>query len=253
MRHLHIFLKKYHAKSKYKLLAQITLISFIISSTLSCTSAPPTRVAITNDQLSNCNAVALHVSSSKLDVKYSREGGMYSGTAALGVASALLVSLLGMATAFTADALIKSSKDSKSTEGVRKAFDDNYFERLLGDYFIENIRKANSFKINYSEHTNYKALSDKGYNAIIELNIDELSLKRAGVTDKLNIYIHVLGKMVDLQNESAIWSQHEAFMSDEEYTLDEYKENEGKILREAIDKALKKIAFSLACNIIYSK
>lgn len=148
---------------------------------------------------------------------------------------------------------VKSHIDRKRTEETRESLGKPYFEKLFGDYFSEYLRRANIFRLNYSDRKPYKALVDTGYNAIIELNMEELCLKRAGQTDKLNVYVSVWGKMVDLQSEQVIWSHHEVIMNDEEHTLDEYKADRAILLRELIDKAFRKIAYRLANNFIYAK
>jgi len=202
---------------------------------------------VKRDQLSKYNAVALNVSCPGLDVMYSW-GGHHDGTF---IACLLLSPFACMAV----EALIESHEDSKNTAHVKEALGEKQFERILGNYFLEEFTKANLFrKVNYySYEDNYKALIDEGYDSIIKLKIEELCLKRAGRTDKLNLHVSIVAKMVDIQNEQVIWSQHELIISDEEHTFDEYKADGAKLLKELVDKSLRKIGFRLAYNIMYTK
>jgi len=230
------------AKSRIhqKAIAQITLISFIFSLSLSCASAPPARVFVTKDQLSKYNAVALNVSCSALDVRYYKE-------------DLEVLTLTGL------EYLIRSLVDSHKAEGVKEALGEDHFERILGNYFLEQFTKANLFrKVNYSAHAdNHKALVAEGYDSIITLKIEDFCLKRAGYfnaeSDKVKLYITVVANMIDLQNEQVLWSQYELVVSDEERTFDEYKADGSKLLKALIDRSLRKLSLRLAYDITYSK
>jgi hypothetical protein len=132
----------------HKVVAQITIICFLFSLCLSCASAPPTRIYVKRDQLSKYNAVALTVSSSELDVRYSRERRVF---------------FLG-----ELEYLMRSLADSETTGHVKEALHENQFERMLGKYFLEQFTKSNLFKkMNYSAHdTNHKALVGEGYPSV---------------------------------------------------------------------------------------
>jgi hypothetical protein len=62
-----------------------------------------------------------------------------------------------------------------------------------------------------------------------------------------------VAKMIDLQNEQVIWRQYEVVISDDKHTLDQYKADGAKILKESVDKSLRTIGDRLAWDIIYSK
>jgi hypothetical protein len=75
----------------------------------------------------------------------------------------------------------------------------------------------------------------------------------AKISDKLRTYAKVRGKMVDLRSEAVIWDRSEFIGSDNEYSLEEYKVEEGKILKEILEKLLRKVAFRLASDILYAE
>jgi hypothetical protein len=250
---LPLFLKKNVVRTvRYKIIAQITLISFIFSLTFACVSTPK-QTYLKKNQLSKLKVVALNVSSSELDVKYSRETGMSAGTGAVLMTGPFLFGLLGDIIAIATEAFIESSEDSKRSEDVKKALGKTYFEKMLGNYFLEQLRKANLFeKIDYSAHNdNYKDYVDEGYDSVIRLKIEELSLKK-GVYN-LKLCVKVAASMVDLRGQEVIWERLEFIMNDEEYSLDDYKADEGKLFKDSLEKVLKKLAFRLSSDIIYSK
>lgn len=232
--------------SGIKTITRFILVSFISFTMISCATVP-TQIYVKKSQLSKFNAVVLNVSSSELDVKYSR-------TTGISTTSCLFI-VLGFAPFILAsgvEAGMESSKDRHRAGDVRRTVDKYYFEKLLRDYFLEHLRKASLFKINYSDQRSHKVLKREGYDACIELKIEELSLKRGMRADMLNVYVSVWGKMVDLQKEEVIWRRHEFIMSDKRYTLEEYKAEEGKILKDLIGKLFRKIAFRLSSDIVYS-
>lgn len=233
--------------SGIKTVAPFILIIFILSTMLSSCATVPLQIYVKKSQLSKFNAVVLNVSSSELDVKYSRETGQ-SRTSALFI----FLGLAPFIIASGAEAGIESSQDRYHAEGVREAMGKYYFEKLLKDYFLGHLKKASLFKINYSDQKSHKVLKREGYDACIELKIEELSLKRAMRTDMLNVYASVWGKMVDLQKGEVIWRRHEFIMSDEKHTLEKYKAEGGEALKNLIDKLFRKIALRLASDIVYS-
>jgi len=240
-------------RAPQKAVAQITLMCFVFSLTLSCASSPPARVSVKKDQLSKYTAVALNVSCPELDVRYSREGDVSVIGGAILVACVVFAS--GFVTALVTESLIQSSADSKNTEGFNKALGENQFERLLGNYFLDQFTKVNLFKkLNYTAHgDNHKALVAEGFDSIIKLKIEDFCLKRVIDTNLLNLRVGAVAKMIDLQNEQVIWSQYEVVISDDKHTIDEYKADGAKILIESVDKSLRKIGSRLAWDIMYSK
>lgn len=124
---------------------------------------------------------------------------------------------------------------------------------MLGNYFLEELTKTNLFeKVNYlARDDNYRALVDEGYDSLIRLKIEELALKKEFYN--LKLFVKVSANMIDLQEEEVIWDRFELVVNDEEYSLDDYKAEGGKILKDSIEKVLKKVAFRLASDIVYCK
>lgn len=105
---------------KRRFYTSFILMAFTLSSMLSCSSTPPKQTYLKKNHLSKLKVVALSVSASEIDVKYSREEEMSPGARAVGVAGCLLISPLLIIGAMAGDALVKSSEDSNHTEGVKK-------------------------------------------------------------------------------------------------------------------------------------
>lgn len=234
---------------------------FIICSVLvsSCSHSLPkhTEINLQKYHLSKVDIIALSVSSSELEVIYEDGSSSFFGAALI---LAPFLGLLPIIIGLGADGVQASkalSRDQNLADNIREAKSENiigryYFEKLLGDAFYRYLESANLFKIKFEQIENYKILWAKGYHAIITLKIEELLLMRTSQLDKLFIYMRVLAKMNDLQNDKVIWEKVEELRSDEEYTLVECKTEGGKI-KSSIDKLIDKIAFRLASDIIYSK
>lgn len=227
------------------IIIRIFLFAVIISSIISC--ANPTEIYVKKSQLYKLNKVAVNVSSSELDVKYSRETGLSTGTSL----TLMIVPLIGLM-AIPAEYFAKHSEDKERTEGVRESTNKYYIEKLFSDYFLGELGKIHLFEVEYSNEKSYERLINKGYDSIIEINIDELSLTRTKA-DLLNVYVSVWGKMVNLENKKVIWRNNETIMSDEAYPLDKYQSEGGKILKHLVDKMFRKIAFRMAGYINYAK
>jgi hypothetical protein len=191
------------------------------------------------------NDVALNVSSSKLDVRYLRETEFSSGVVGIFGLIPLIIGSMG-------ESLTESSEDHNLADDLQKTVAEKYFEKLLADYFLEQFVETNHFKISCLDNKNAESAIDEGYDAVIELNIEELSLKRVWNRDRLNVYARISCKMVNLRQKKVIWDRTEDMLSDEEYTFDEYKAQNGKILKGLIDKIFRKIAYRLSSDIIYS-
>lgn len=200
----------------------------------------PQQTYLEKWEMSKFNAVAVSVSSADLDVRYLKEKALWTP------------GLLGWI-----EYGVRSSMDQTHAKDIKNATGEFYIGKLFGDYFLEDLRRSNQFKIivciDNLDISNYKNLRQKGYNAVIELNIKKLSLT-PGIGDKLlKVYVEVCSKMVDLEKEDVIWNRRLAMVSDEQYTIDEYKAEEIQIFKNLIDKMLKKAAYKLTNDIIYSR
>ena len=139
---------------------------FNLTFLLSCASVPQ-QTFLEKGKLSKFNVVALSVLSTDLDVQQSRNNGLWT---------VCTIPLLG----FVAPGIeygIRRSVDQAHTKSIKDTTGEFSTGKLLGNYFIDDMRKASRFKtINFIDHldqNNYKNLVNEGYNAIIELNIKE--------------------------------------------------------------------------------
>jgi len=216
---------------------------------LSCSSygPPPPNIHIAKSQLSNHKKVALTVTSSELDVKYSRaDFSLLSPLAAMfGVLPFLAV--LGIEEASD------SKKDHSRAIIIQESTTKQYLEKLLGDNFIERIRTTNPFYIGSRHHDRPQTLITEGFDALIELRVEDLCLKRKSYSEVLEVYLLVTGKMISLHDNKIIWSQREEDLSDEVHTYDAYKDDNASILKGILEKMFHKIAVRMANDIIFSK
>lgn len=225
--------------------------SLISLSLLSSCATVPTQTYLDKKELSKFNKAAVNVSTAELDVKYSRETGISAATGA----SFVFFGLLGFAV-MAAEGVGKSSMDRDLAEEVKNNTNAIRFDNLLRDYFLDNMKKANIFKaIGHTDTADskaYRKLLDDGYDSLIELDIKELALRK-DYADKLKVYADVWGRMIDLKKGEIVWNRQEVVINNDEYTIESYKTDGGKILKESVDQVFKKIATRLANDFIYSR
>jgi hypothetical protein len=146
-----------------------------------CVAKPSKQIYLNPSHLSQVKVVALNVLSSKIDVSQATETRLSPISGVLGM-GALYIGLAPAIIAMTAEGLSKSSIDSARSKGVRGALGESSFEKVLGNHFLEYLRAENLFKIDYSNTTDAKTLIQDGYDAAIELRIEELSLRNSELT-----------------------------------------------------------------------
>jgi len=239
-------------ENKFKITS--LLIIPIITSLLSCSSVP-SQIYSERRHFSKCSNVALHISCSEFDVRYARDTDISLATSisvcALGV---LGFGLLPVIAPLFIEGISESHQDKGLTKSYNGSINKSNIEKLLEYYFLEEMKKTDLFKISYSDENSYEKLLDQGYDTIVKLNVEELSLKR-GVEQpkKLYLFASVWGEMVDLHNKEVFWKRHEIIKSKNEHTIDEFKAEDGKLLIDSIDNVLKRTAIRLSSDIIYSK
>lgn len=201
------------------------------------------QISLEKHRISEFHSVSLHVSSAELSIRYSAE------TQSVEWAFATLFSPLAGLLMYALEPAADKTLDEKRAQDFESIM--NPYEKILGKYFVEEMEKADVFKIRQLDKKTTPELKQDGYDACIELNIEELSLRKEPYSDKCRVHILVNGKMIDLREERLLWEKNENVLSEEEYTIDEYKENLG-MLGQIIDRMLRKIAGRLACDIAYS-
>ena len=234
----------------FAIIRHLIVIIFFLSLVSSCASVP-VQTYMGKNKLSKFNKVAVNVSTTELDVKYSRETGMSIGTSA----SLTLFPLFGFAV-MVAEGVGKSSADRELVQDVKSNTDAIHFDNILRDYFLDNLKKANVFKMvscaDFTDSKAHKKLLDDGYDSLVELEIKELALRK-DYADKMKVYVDVRGRMIDLKKGEIVWDRQEVVINNDAHTIESYKSGGGKILKESVDLAFKKIAARLANDFIYSR
>jgi hypothetical protein len=87
-----------------------------------------------------------------------------------------------------------------------------------------------------------------GYDAIISLYLNEISLKRVH-GDRARLYINVQAKMEALPSGKIIWERQESLISPEPLTIDYYKAN----MMHELNTILEKAGTNLSYDFIYLK
>lgn len=216
----------------------------------SCSSTRPPHINVTKHQLSNFRKVALRISAKDLDVGQSKQPGI-SGPTAFAAAAAGFVGLLPAFIAFGVEIITESNADKRLTLNLREALGPHNVEKAIGDRFIHEMRARNTLSLSYSGSKPSKELPGEGYDSIIELELEELLL--VGNKDKFKLLMTTSGRMIDLRNGDVIWRRSESVINNEECSLDEFKSNECKLLRDVLNESCQKMAYKLALNIIYSE
>ena len=228
----------------------ITLLTLIcLISTTSCTTIPK-PICPNKETINSIKTVAISVSCSDVGVKYFRESG-WSGTTHIVSAIGIIPAII----AASAEASTEKSQDQKLVEQLPKTISREYVSMVLGNEFLSKLQEANIFRtIEYTDTCNRDSrnnLSSKNYDALINLNIKELSLRgySGGV---VRLCANVKGELITLKNGNVEWKEQEAITSDNAYQLDYYINQESENLKNAIDQILKKIAEKLANDLIYA-
>ena len=225
-----------------------TLFLFVLI--LSCASVPK-QIYLSKNEISKLNKVAVNVSSTELDIKYARETAIFIHETPTIVR--LLLPLSTIVLGSVIESSIEYDEDKEKTQEFRKSQNKYYFEMVLNDHFLEQLNNTKFYKyIVYSKNTNHKELLDIGYDILIHLKVKDLCLQRiAG--NKMQVYTCILGEMFDLEKDEVIWKREDVQISKEAYTLEEYKADEGKVLKDIIDKLFKKISFRMTIDIVYNE
>ena len=220
-----------------------------LSLTLSCTPAQK-QICVTKLQISSCKNVALNVSSEPIEVGQSRQPDISAPTAAL-AAAAHIIGVIPLLFAVGIEASAESSADSKLTKEIEKDYTGLKINKVLGDYFIEEVDKKKLFKISYGNVEDYDELSAKGYNSLLELQIKEILL--TGKNDRFKLLIKVVGRMTVLEDKNVIWNKVVTVMNSDEYSINEYKNDGGKLLKNKLNASCRKIAYRLSSDLYYSE
>jgi hypothetical protein len=134
---------------------------------------------------------------------------------------------------------------------VGKHVNLSHFEEKVAQSFIQTVKKEDSFQTaEYltDKNPNVQQLSARGYDALIRLSVDNISLTRdAG--EYVGLYASVRGQMEHLSSGKVVWDRYEHVKSPEFHSLDYYKENGLKEL----DAMLERAGRNLAYDFVYLK
>jgi hypothetical protein len=208
---------------------------------------PPLNIYLSKSQIVKYKHIALRVSSSDIDVKYSREELSPLGplAAMFGILPFLVVRGL--------EATSESIQDRARAKSIGEKSTRQYLETLLSGHFTERIRKANLFSIERRDEVLLPALLADDFDALIELKIEDLCLKRMPYSAVMNVLLLVTARMTDVRNGMIIWSQRETDIHEEAFTFEAYKADDARILKRIVEEMFAKIAARMANDIIYSK
>jgi hypothetical protein len=210
---------------------------------LSCSFATK-RIYPIRSEINRFSNVALQVSSEEILVKYEVDANPSDLTRFAFVVSLPVGILVG-----TSEYFSRVEADEKLARQARETAAKSHCEKLLGDIFIEQVNTEKAFKsINYSNILSKTELREGGFNSLIHLKIEKLYLnRRAG--DLFKLYSSISGNMINLAKNEIIWKSQETIISDGAYSLEEYKADSGKILKDTLKKVFKKAALRFSLDI----
>lgn len=211
---------------------------------LSCASYLPEEIYLSQSDISGGNRFVLTTSSTGLDVKYHRDNPPNFAVAAM-------FGLLG-------GVIVEENREQKDnelredTENISKGVN---LRTQLAEYFTEEMRNANSqLTVDYFDVTGQVSSQDiiqKGYDAIIELDLTELSLRKISGEEKARIYAEVWGKMTQLQNKKLVWKKREVALSAEDISVRPFTEGDKEKLMRMIEETMRETTSALAKDIVF--
>lgn len=202
---------------------------------------------LTNNSLSGIKKVAIIASANDPDLT-SASIGYTPGAAFL----ALLIPVVGPAAVGGAmlagnaiESAARSSADSANAKVIGTKVDLSSIEDKIVQSFTAPLTKASCFdRIDYlkDKNSNDRQLSDAGYDAVIRLDIKNISFVSVG-GDNVNLRIRLQGQLTNLRSRKVMWDRLEYIESREYHTLDYYQTNGPKELNALLEKAGQILAY----------
>ncbi len=213
----------------------------IASCQISCATLPQ-QTYLTSASLSGISKVAIVVSVNAPEVLYAKDTTSgYTGVGLLFGPLGILIEIGAVATV----AAVKSGIDQGHAAEVKEHMNISHFEDKTAQSFMQPLKKGYLFQsVEQMPSMNQDSgqLHTIGYDAVIRLNVREISIQRApGDYVKLIAYVH--GEMERLATGSIVWDREEVVTNPEPHTLDYYKENGLKELDTMLEKAAKNLAY----------
>jgi hypothetical protein len=203
-----------------------------------------------NTTLPRISKVAIVASVSDPKVSYSGTKNVSGDLGPFMVAIAPL-SLFVFLAAMGTESAIRSGVDREHAGKVKEHVDLSHFEEKVAQSFMQIVKKGDSFQTaEYltDKNPNVQQLSIRGYDAIIRLSVDNISLTR-DTGEYVGLYTLVRGQMEHLSSGKVVWDRYEHVKSPEFHSLNYYKENGLKEL----DAMLERAARNLAYDFVYLK
>jgi hypothetical protein len=142
-------------------------------------------------------------------------------------------------------AVVRSGVDVGHAGTMRDRLDFSHLEEKTAQSFMEPLKKGNCFKVvEYvkNENSENRQLSTAGYDAIIRLSVNEISLKRTA-GGYVDLHLYEGGQMESLSSGKILWDREERVSSPESRSLEYFQENGQKELVAMLEKAGKYLAY----------
>jgi hypothetical protein len=233
-------------------ISTLTLVKFLsllipLALLVSCATVKP-QVDIHHNQI-GFDSVALRVIAPALKVRNITE---VEQSYAAGLI--VLSPLIGML-AVGIEHATNLSKDKATADTYNENLTKSYITDYLGQSFINQIRKSYVFPISLSGQNKDKQLIKEGYDALVVIEIEEISLLKEllSYSSKLSLHVRANATMTNLRKEGNIWTKSETITSNSAYTFEEYKADNSSLLLKELNTLLDKLSFRLSSYLIYSE
>ena len=196
----------------------------------SCTTAHiPKQKYLTTNNLDGIQSLAVLVTISHPEVIY------YQTESFTGP-------LDGMVLHYLIEGTVRSNIDKGYAEKIGENINFSIYEEKLAQAFIKTLKDSARFKaVDYKKENklNNDQLMADGYESVIRLSVDKLSLYKISDID-FKLSVNILAKMVELKSSKVIWDRVDAVVASENHTIDYYEKNGLLELDKMLEKAGKK-------------
>jgi len=214
---------------------------------VSCASVSE-ETYLTNNSLSGIKKVAIIASANDPDLTSASIG--YTPVAGWLVLPAMIPGVnfvfgVAMMAGMAVENVARSSTDSANAKEIGTKVVLSSIEDKIVQSFTAPLTKASCFdRIDYlkDKNSNDRQLSDAGYDAVIRLDIKNISFVSVG-GDNVNLRIRLQGQLTNLRSGKLMWDRLEYIESREYHTLDYYQTNGPKELNALLEKAGQTLAY----------
>jgi hypothetical protein len=226
--------------------------------TVSCTTPLPPEdspFTPTASQLKQFRKVALSVSAVELKVDWKMGAGV-TGPFPLPLIAAPILGPLPVIVYAIVDYEVASSRGSSQRRNIESQFHGNLdnwsiIDTLFG-YTIEEMKKGAMFQVDDANGRSPQQLRTDGYDGLIEIKVERISFQREGWGDKLNIYVKGTGALLEIASGAQVWKREELVANREPHNAVEYSEAQGRLLKQELDKMLRRLSVRLVSDIVHA-